>query len=175
MPCLKAGRQRMKLTSTALSRSSKILKVGILADLFNNSPTLPIESVAQMQVSYCHRMNDHDHDLLKGQKTKKSSQGNPALMATQQSGRQGQHLLPWHSWQPWLMIKFVDKILCNHLYIVHYCFTLSLYIERCTLSLHIVIAHCLYNVFFAITMFSSVVPFDFGIYFRGPALKKQTL
>ena len=99
------------------------------------SPTLPIESVAQMQVSYCHRMNDHDHDLLKGQKTKKSSQGNPALMATQQSGRRGQHLLPWHSWQPWLMIKFVDKILCNHLYIVHYCFTLSLYIERCTLSL----------------------------------------
>ena len=153
MPCLKAGRQRMKLTSTALSRSSKILKVGILADLFNNSPTLPIESVAQMQVSYCHRMNDHDHDhdLLKGQKTKFSGRpcidGDATIWTTRPASAPLAQLA-----------ALADDKVCrqNSLQSPVHC-TLLFYIVIVHWTLYIVIAHCLYNVFFAITMSSPLI------------------
>ena len=170
MPCLKAGRQRTKITSTASSRSSKILKVGILADLFNNSPTLPLESVAQMQVSYCHRMNDHDHDLLKGQKIKKFS-GKPCIDGDATIWTTRPASVPLAQ----LAALADDKVCRQNSLQSHVHCTLLFYIVIVHWTLYIVIAHCLYNVFFAITMFSSVVPFDSGIYFRGPALKKQTL
>ena len=170
MPCLKAGRQRMKLTSTALSRSSKILKVGILADLFNISPTLPIESVAQMQVSYCHRMNDHDHDhdLLKGQKIKKFS-GKPCIDgdATIWTTRPASAPLAQ-------LAALADDKVCrqNSLQSPVHC-TLLFYIQ-CHCTLNVVHCHCPLSVQ-CLLCNHNVLPFDSGIYFRGPALKKQTL